>query len=136
MNMVNTTYKPTQDMINKLQSLKGQTKLKFFKNLSNNYIGRKNKKFQTQEDPFAKNAECISKIHHEVILLMTFQQTQPQIKNMNIKYYDLNYTIIRITDENMDIDNQYENDENDYITYNNIVPNLYIRIKKNNDILL
>ena len=32
MNMVNTTYNSTEDMIDKLQSLKGKTKLKFYKN--------------------------------------------------------------------------------------------------------
>ena len=31
MNMVTTTYKSTQDMIDKLQQLKGKTKLKFYK---------------------------------------------------------------------------------------------------------
>ena len=29
MNMVNTTYRSTEDMINKLQQLKGKTKLQF-----------------------------------------------------------------------------------------------------------
>ena len=33
-NMVNTTYNKTEDMIDKLQSLKGNTKLKFYKNIS------------------------------------------------------------------------------------------------------
>ena len=31
MNMVNTICKSTEDMIDKLQSLKGETKLKFYK---------------------------------------------------------------------------------------------------------
>ena len=31
MNMVNTTFNSTEDMINKLQELKGKTKLKFYK---------------------------------------------------------------------------------------------------------
>ena len=30
MNMVNTSYNTTEEMINKLQLLKGKTKLKFF----------------------------------------------------------------------------------------------------------
>ena len=34
-NMVNTTYNSSEDMINKLQSLKGKTKLNFHKNISN-----------------------------------------------------------------------------------------------------
>ena len=35
MNMVNTTYNSIEDMRNKLQSLKGKTKLKFYKNINN-----------------------------------------------------------------------------------------------------
>ena len=42
---------------------------------------------------------------------MKFQQTKPQVKNMNINYYDLYYTVIRLRDENKDIDNQYEDDK-------------------------
>ena len=34
-NMVNTIYNSTEDMIDKLQQLKGRTKLKFYKNISN-----------------------------------------------------------------------------------------------------
>ena len=41
------------------------------------------------EDHFAKNAQCISKIYHEVLLLMNVQQTKPQVKKMNNFYYDL-----------------------------------------------
>ena len=36
-NMVNTTYNSTGDMVNKLQQLKGKTKLNFFKNINNYY---------------------------------------------------------------------------------------------------
>ena len=92
----------------------------------------KNKNFQTQEDLFSKSAGGISKIYHEIILLMKFLQTMPQFKNMNINYYDLYYTVIRIRDENMDIDNQYEDDNNfnDFIT-----PNHYIGIKPRETIL-
>ena len=32
---------------------------------------------------------------------------------------------IKTRDENKDIDNQYENDDNDYINFNDIVPNHY-----------
>ena len=135
-NMVNTTYNSTEDMINKLPELKGKTKLKFYKNISNYYIEMKNKNFQTQQDPFAKNAEGISKIYHEVLLLMKFLQTEPQVKNMNINYYDLYYTVIKTRDESRDIDNQYENDENDYISLNDIIiPNHYIG-RKNDNVML
>ena len=82
----------------------------------------KNRNFQSQEDPFAKNAQGISKIYHEVLLLMKFLQTKSQVKNMNINYYDLYYTVIKTRDENRDIDNQYEKDENDYINFSDIIP--------------
>ena len=133
--MVNTNYNSTEDMIDKLQSLKGKTNLKFYKNINNYYIEMKNKNFQTQEDPFAKNAQGISKIYHEVLLLMKFLQTKPQVKNMNINYYDLYYTVIKTRDENKDIDNQYENDDNDFINFNDIVLNQYVGIKPRETIL-
>ena len=136
-NMVNTTYSSREDMIDKLQELKGKTKLKFYKNISKYYTETKNKNFQTQDqDPFAKNAQGISKIYHEVLLLMKFLQTKPQVKNMNINYFDLYYTVIKTRDENKDIDNQYETDENDYINFNDfITPNHYIGIKPRETIL-
>ena len=88
----------------------------------------KNRNFQTQDqDPFAKNAQGINKIYHEILLLMKFLQTKPEVKNMNIDYYNLYYTIIKVRDENKDIDNQYEDDDNDYIDINDfITPNHYI----------
>ena len=55
-NMVNITYNSTEDMINKLQQLKSKRKLKFYKNISNYYKEKKNKNFQTEQDPLAKNA--------------------------------------------------------------------------------
>ena len=98
--MVNTTYKSSEDMINKLQELKGKTKLKFYKKISNFYSEMKNKNFQTNnQDPFAKNAQGISKIYHEVLLLMKFLQTKPEVRNMNISYYDLYNTVIKVRDE-------------------------------------
>ena len=96
----------------------------------------KNKNFQTHhEDPFPRNAQGKSKFYHEVLLLMKFLQTKPQIKNMNIIYYDLYYTVIKSRDGNKDIDNQYENDENDYNNFNDIAPNHYIGIKNDNVML-
>ena len=124
-------------MNNKLQELKGKTNLKFYKNISNYYTEMKNKNFQTNnQDPFAKNAQGISKIYHEVLLLMKFLQTKSQIKNMNINYYDLYYTVIKNRVENKDINNQYENDENDYTNYEDFInPNLYVGIKPRETIL-
>ena len=132
MNMVLTNYISTEDVIKKLQQLKSKTNLKFYKNISNFYKERKNINFQSQEDTFSKNAQGISRIYHEVLLLRKFLQTKPQIKNMNINYYDLYYTVIRVRDENEDIDNQYEDDNyfNDLIT-----PNHYIGIEPRETIL-
>ena len=55
----------------------------------------KNKNFQTQEDLFSKNAQGINKFYHEVLLLMKFLQTKLQVKNMNLNYYDIYYTVIK-----------------------------------------
>ena len=46
------------------------------------------KSFETQEDPFARKAQGISKIYHEVFLFLKFLQTKPQVKSININYYD------------------------------------------------
>ena len=45
--------------------------------------------FRMDEDPFAKNSQGISKIHHEIFLLMQFLQTKPQVKEwiLNITIY-------------------------------------------------
>ena len=50
------------------------------------------------ENTFAKNAQGISKIYHEVLLLIKFLQTLRQVKNLNIKYFDLYYTVIKTRD--------------------------------------
>ena len=84
--MVNATYNSTKDMINLLQELKGKTKLKFYKNIGKYYD---NLNIIMDEDPFAKSAQGISKIYHEVSLLMKLLQTKPHVKNMNINYYGL-----------------------------------------------
>ena len=65
MNMVNTTYNSTEEMIIKLQSLKFKTKLGFYKNISIYYD---NMNIRLDEDPFAKNAQDIIKTYHEVLL--------------------------------------------------------------------
>ena len=129
--MVNTTYNSTEDMTNKLQSLKGKTKLNFFKNISDYFIEMKNRNFQIHhEDPFSKNAQGVSRIYHEVLLLMKFLQTKPQVKKMNINYCDLYYTVIETRDKNGDIGSQYEIDDNDYISLNDVnIPNHYVGIK-------
>ena len=124
MNLVNTKYNSTEDEINKLQELNGKTKLKIYKNMSNFYD---NMNFRFEEDPFAKNAQGINKIYHEVLLLMKFLQTQPQVKFMNNNYYDFYYTVIKNKGEKEIVDNQYEKD---YISLKDvIIPNHYVGVK-------
>ena len=62
---------------------------------------------------------------------MEFLQTKPDVKKMNINYYDLYYTVIKTRNENKDIDNQYEDDYHDYIDINDFIltPNYNIGIK-------
>ena len=82
------------------------------------------KNFKLKKILLVKNAQGISKLYHEVLLLMKFLQTKSQVKNMIINYYDFCYTVIKNRDENIDIDN------NDYIIFNDIItPNHYIGIK-------
>ena len=137
MNMVNTTYNSTEDMIIKLQSSKCKTKLKFYRNISIYYDEMSIRNFQFEQDIFSKNAqEIIIKIHHEVLLLMKFQQTKPQVKSMNNNFYDLYYTVTKNRDEKENVDDHYENIENAYINFNEfITPNHHIVRKNNNEIL-
>ena len=74
MNMVNTIYISTEDMVDRLQQLERKTKIKIYKNKSNCYD---NILIRMDEDTFAQNARGISKIHHEVFLLMNSLQTKP-----------------------------------------------------------
>ena len=73
------------------------------------------------EDSFTKNARGISKIYHEVFLLMKFLQTKPQVKIVNFIYYDLYYTVIKNRDEKEIVDNQYEKDYKSFKDF--ILPN-------------
>ena len=136
-NMVNTNYNSTEEMINKLQELKRRIKLKFYKNISDYYKEMKKKNFQSNNiDPFSKNTQGVGKIYHEVLLLMKFLQTKPKVKNMNVNFFDLFYTIIKVRNENEDIDIRFENDDNDYINFHDfITPNHNISIKPRDSIL-
>ena len=86
MNLVNTKCNTTEEMLDKLQQLNGKTKLKFYKIISNYYNEMKHENCQTQEDAFSRNAKGISRINHEVLSLMKFLQTKPQVRNMKINY--------------------------------------------------
>ena len=138
--MVITTYNSTEGMIKKLQLLKGRTKLKFYQNSSNYYdegnFGRQSGTFHFEEDPFSKKTQGISKIYHEVLLLMKFLQTKPPVKNMNINYCDLYYTVIKSRDKREIVNEKDENSENEYILYDvSITPNRYIG-RDNEDVII
>ena len=84
-------------------------------------------KIRFDEVPFAKDAQCISKIYHEELNLMKFLQTKPQVKNMNSNYYDLYFNGIKKRDEKVIVDDK---NENDFININDfITPNHNISIK-------
>ena len=51
--------------------------------------------FQRKEDPLSKNAQAVSKIYLEVLLLTKNSQTKPQIKSVNNNFYDLYYTVTK-----------------------------------------
>ena len=130
-NMNNTTYNSTEDVISKLKEIKGKTKLKVHKNINKNYDEMNYKSFQFEKNRFAKNAQGISKIYQEVLLLVKILQTKPQVENMNIEYYDLYYTVIKNRNEK-----EVVNDENDYFTFNDfITPNHSIGLKPRETIL-
>ena len=63
--------------------------------------------FQFEEDPFANKTEGISKICHEALLLLNFLQTKPQLKSMNINFFNLYFTNIKNRDdrEEQELDN-------------------------------
>ena len=65
---------------------------------------------------------------------MKFSQTKPQLKNMNNNNYDLYYTVIKNRDENEIVVDKYEDNENDFINFNDIVPNHFIGRKNINEI--
>ena len=124
-------------MINKLQSLKGETKLKFNQNFSDCYdemnIRRQSGTFHFEEDPFSRNVEGIGRIYQEVLLLMNFLRTTPSVKGMNNNYYDLCYTVGKNRNVKEIVNDECEVD---YINLDVFIsPNHYIR-RKSNDVTL
>ena len=108
-------------MINKLQEMKGKLKLKFYKNISKYYD---NVNIRFDEDPFAKIVQRISKIYHEVLKLLQFLQTKPQVKYMNFNSDALYHTVIKNRDEKEVVEKEYENDYthfNDFIALNHSI---------------
>ena len=117
--MVNALYNSSEGMISKLQKLKGKIIIEIYQKISNFYDEMKYRRqsgtFQFEKDIFSKGAQGISKIYHEVNFLMNLLQTKPQVKNMNIEYYDLYYTVTKNKNDKEIVNDEYENNENDYI---------------------
>ena len=90
-------------------------------------------KIKMDEDLFGKNAQSFSKLHHEVLLLYKFLQTKAQIRNMNVKYYDLHYTVDKNRDDKESVNDKYKNG---YINFYDIVSNHYMGRKNSNEILM
>ena len=90
-------------------------------------IRRQIGKFQFEAGPLSKNIQGISKIYHEVLLLMKFLLTKPRVKSKNVKYYELYYTVIKNRKENEVVNNKYEDNESNYIIFSDIIiPNHYL----------
>ena len=91
-------------------------------------IRRQNGNFNLEEDPFSKNVPGIGKFYPEVFLLIKLLQTKPQIRSMNYNFYDLFYTVIKNRDDKGIVNDEIENNENDFINFNDFnIPNRYIR---------
>ena len=84
-------------------------------------IRRQSGNIQFEEDLFSKNVQSIRKMYREVLLIMKFLQTKPQVKSMNNKYYDLYYTVIKYRDDNEIGVFIYENIDINFFDY--ITPN-------------
>ena len=86
--MVIKTYNPPQDKIDKIQILKGKSKINMSQKKSNNYnemnYRRQSNTFQVEQDQFAEKFEGIGEIYHDILFLMKVQPTEPQAKSKNI----------------------------------------------------
>ena len=88
--MVKTTYNSSEEMIIKLQLVKGKTKLKFYKSINNYYdemnFRRQSGVFHFEEDTFSNGVQGIGQIYHEALLIMNFLQTKPSVRNLILNY--------------------------------------------------
>ena len=92
--------------------------------------------FQFEEDVLSKGAQGIAKNMHEVIRLLKFLENNSQINGMNINYNDLYYTVNKNRDEREIANDEYENNKNEYIHFDDLItPHHYIGRKKDDIIL-
>ena len=78
-------------------------------------IKKQSNTFQFEEDLFSRNTQSISKVYHEVFLLLKILQTEPQDKNMNNKFFDFYYTVIKIRNDKQLVNDEYEKNEIEYV---------------------
>ena len=50
---------------------------------------------------------------------MKFLRTKPQVKSMNINFYEWYYTVIKNREDKQTVNDEYENNANDYINFDN-----------------
>ena len=68
-------------------------------------------------------------------MVLKLLQTKPQVRSMSFSY-DLLFTLIKNRDETETLNDGYENNENDYIIYNDcIIPNYHFG-RGNDNVLL
>ena len=67
---------------------------------------------------------------------MKFLQTKPPVKNMNIKYYDLYYTVIKNRNDKSVVEEEDENNENEKINFEDYITPNYFDGRKNDDVVL
>ena len=110
--LANIKYDTSQDMINKVEQLKGKTNLKFYQKVGKYYdemnYRRQSGYFRFEEDVFSKSVQGIAEIMHGILLLLKFLQFKTQVMSVN-KNYDLYYTVIK----NSDKEEEEELDEDD-----------------------
>ena len=127
--MANSRYETTQDVIDKVQSVKGK-KIKIYQTINIYYDEMtcriQSGTFQFEEYPFADKTERISENFPELLFLLEFLQTKPQVKSMSIKIYDFYYTVIENRNEKKFANDElYENDKCDNINYDKSVKPKY-----------
>ena len=92
--LLNHNIQNSIDDLERLHSLEANTKLKIKKNIQKGYLERmgKNQKDELElsnEDSWAKTAECIAKTMQEALKLMRCLPTKPEAKFGNGNYHNL-----------------------------------------------
>ena len=98
-------------------------------------IRRQNGNFQFEEGVFSKVAQGVIQIYHEVLQIKILQ-TKPQIRSMNINYYDLYYTILKNRGEKQTVIDEHGDNESDYFIYDNFITRNHYIGRKNDDVII